>query len=49
MPEERKFIYRSRCLAVIGDKSVIPSIEPLTSSTDPKIKKDAEDAIFKLK
>jgi len=51
LKSENSFTVRDACraLAAIGDKSVIPSIEPLTNSTDPKIKKDAEDAIFKLK
>jgi hypothetical protein len=37
-----------RTLAVIGDKSVIPSTEPLLTSPDSKIKQDAQDAIQKL-
>jgi hypothetical protein len=38
-----------RTLAVVGDKSVVPSIEPLLQSPDKKIQKDAQDAIFALK
>jgi HEAT repeat protein len=38
-----------RTLAVIGDRSVIPSIEPLLTSPNSKIRKDAQDAIEKLK
>jgi hypothetical protein len=38
-----------RTLAVVGDKSVIPAIEPLLASDNSKIKKDAEDAIQLLK
>lgn len=51
LKHENSFVVRDACraLAAIGDKSVIPAIEPLTQSADEKIKKDAEDAIFKLK
>jgi len=38
-----------RTLAVIGDKSVISAIEPLLASPNPKIKKDAQEAIEQLK
>jgi hypothetical protein len=38
-----------RTLAVIGDKSVIPSIEPLMASPNSKIKQDAWDTIGILK
>ena len=38
-----------RTLAVLGDKSVIPSIEPLQSHPNAAVKKDAADAIFTLK
>lgn len=38
-----------RTLAVIGDKSLIPQIEPLLQDTVPAVQKDAQDAIFKLK
>jgi hypothetical protein len=38
-----------RTLAVLGNKSVIPEIEPLLNSSNAAIKKDAQDAIFVLK
>jgi HEAT repeat protein len=38
-----------RTLAVLGDKSVIPEIEPLLNSPNAAIKKDAQDAIYTLK
>jgi HEAT repeat protein len=37
-----------RTLAVIGNKDVIPSIEPLTKHSDAKVKADAEIAIAQL-
>jgi hypothetical protein len=36
-------------LAVLGDKSVIPAIAPLLASPNPKVKKDAQAAIERLK
>jgi HEAT repeat protein len=45
------FVKRDACrtLEVIGDKSVIKDIEPLQSDPDPKVQKDASDAVFTLK
>jgi HEAT repeat protein len=38
-----------RTLAVLGNKDVIPSLEPLLQHADSKVKKDAQDAIAALK
>jgi hypothetical protein len=38
-----------RTLAVLGNKDVIPLIEPLLNSPDSKVKKDAQDAITTLR
>jgi HEAT repeat protein len=38
-----------RTLAVLGNKDVIPLIEPLLSSPDKKIQKDAQDAVTALR
>jgi len=38
-----------RTLAVLGDKDVIPSIEPLLQDSRSDVKKDAQDAIAKLR
>lgn len=38
-----------RTLAVLGNKDVIPAIEPLLNNPNAAIKKDAQDAIFVLK
>ena len=38
-----------RTLAVLGDKSAIPSIEPLLKDSNPAVQKDAMDAINALK
>jgi HEAT repeat protein len=38
-----------RTLAVLGDKSTIPQIEPLLNNPNAAIRKDAQDAIFALK
>jgi HEAT repeat protein len=38
-----------RTLAVLANKDVIPSIEPLLNHADKAVRKDAEDAIFKLR
>jgi HEAT repeat protein len=38
-----------RTLAVLGNKDVIPSIEPLLNSPESRVKKDAQDAINALK
>ena len=38
-----------RTLAVLGDKSVVPSIEPLLKYPDLNVQKDAMDAIALLK
>jgi HEAT repeat protein len=37
-----------RTLAVVANKDVIPSIQPLLNSPDNAVKKDAQDAIAKL-
>jgi HEAT repeat protein len=38
-----------RTLAVLGNKDLIPSIEPLLKHADKKVQTDAQDAIYKLK
>jgi hypothetical protein len=38
-----------RTLAVLGNKSIIPEIEPLLNSPNAAIKRDAQDAIYALK
>jgi len=38
-----------RTLAVLGNKAVIPEIEPLLNHSNAAIKKDAQDAIYILK
>jgi hypothetical protein len=38
-----------RTLAVIGNKDVIPKIEPLLKNPEPAVQKDAQDAIVALK
>ncbi|MGC3958769.1 MAG: hypothetical protein QM813_12765 [Verrucomicrobiota bacterium] len=38
-----------RTLAVLGNKSHVSNIEPLLKHADPKVQKDAQDAIFTLK
>jgi HEAT repeat protein len=37
-----------RTVAVLGNKSNIPDLEPLTKHADAKVQKDAKDAIFAL-
>jgi hypothetical protein len=45
------FVVRDACrtLAVLGTKDVIPSIEPLLNNPDEAVRKDAQDAINKLR
>jgi len=38
-----------RTLAVLGNKDLIPKIEPLLKHADKKVQADAQDAIYKLK
>ena len=38
-----------RTLAVLGNKDLIPQIEPLLNHPEAAVKKDAQDAIFKLR
>jgi HEAT repeat protein len=38
-----------RTLAVLGNKDLVPSIEPLLKHADKKVQADAQDAIYKLK
>lgn len=38
-----------RTLAVLGNKELIPKIEPLLTHADKKVQTDAQDAIYKLK
>jgi len=38
-----------RTLAVLGNKNLIPEIEPLLKNPDAAVQKDAQDAIYKLK
>jgi HEAT repeat protein len=47
-PDENVVRDSCRTLAVIADKSVIPSIQPLTTSRNKDIRKDATNAIAKL-
>lgn len=58
MPEILPFLKNSnaylmrdacRTLAVIGNKSLIPQIEPLLTHPDTKVRKDAQDAITALR
>jgi len=37
-----------RTLAVLGNKDLIPSIEPLLKDPDPAVQKDAQNAISEL-
>jgi len=45
------YLMRDACrtLAVIGNKSLIPQIEPLLANPDTKVRKDAQDAITALR
>jgi HEAT repeat protein len=45
------YVVRDACrtLAVLGNKDVIPLIEPLLNSHNKKVKKDAQDAIAALR
>jgi HEAT repeat protein len=38
-----------RTLAELGNKELIPSIEPLLKHADKRVQTDAQDAIYKLK
>ena len=38
-----------RTLAVVGDASLVPKIEPLLSDPNKKVQEDARDAIAALK
>ena len=38
-----------RTLAVLGNKDLIPQIEPLLNHPQAAVKKDAQDAIYKLR
>jgi HEAT repeat protein len=51
LKHSNNFVKRDACrtLAVIGDKSLVSDIEPLLSDPDPKVQKDAQDAIDILK
>jgi HEAT repeat protein len=50
-PGLHKNVLRDACrtLAVLGEKSLIPQIEPLLAHPDDGVKKDAQDAIYALK
>jgi len=51
LKNSNSYVVRDACrtLAVLGNKDVIPLIEPLLNSPESKVKKDAQDAITALR
>jgi HEAT repeat protein len=51
LKNSNSYVVRDACrtLAVLGNKDVIPLIEPLLNSPESKVKKDAQDAIAALR
>ena len=51
LKNSNSYVVRDACrtLAVLGNKDMIPLIEPLLKSPDSRVKKDAQDAITALR
>jgi HEAT repeat protein len=51
LKNSNSYVVRDACrtLAVLGNKDLIPLIEPLVNSPEPRVQKDAQDAIAALR